>query len=77
MHADLKLAIFRKFGPGRQWQAARRADISESTLSRIIVGHRTPTAKERRALSRALRMPQRDLFPEQQEGEQHADCSGC
>ena len=64
MLSQLKLAILERFGPGRQYEAARRAGISESTLSRIVLGHREPSVEERRTIAKALQMPQRELFPE-------------
>jgi len=63
MLSQLKVAILEHFGPGRQYLAASEAGISESTLSRIILGRREASPSERRAIARALRRPQRDLFP--------------
>ena len=65
MQVQLKVAIYEKFGPGRQYVAAQRAGLSESTLSRIVVGRREATPMERRALAKVLRMPQRELFPQE------------
>ena len=63
MRVQLKIAILKRFGAGRQYEAARQIGVSEATLSRIVVGRRDPTVDERRALARVLRVPQRDLFP--------------
>lgn len=42
---------------------AGRTHIEETRLSRILSGQIVPTPKERRALSRILRRPIRELFP--------------
>lgn len=69
MLSFLKVSICERYGPGRQYQAASDAGIPEGTLSRIVNGRKAPTPEERSALSSALGVPQRDLFPGQR-GEQ-------
>ena len=64
MLIELKIAAMKRFGAGAQHELARRAGLSEPTLSRIINGRRQASLEERRAIARALRKPQRHLFPE-------------
>jgi transcriptional regulator with XRE-family HTH domain len=45
------------------WQVAFLAKLSESMLSRIVTGRRTPTANEAQRLARALGTDSSDLFP--------------
>ena len=68
MRLTLKTAILKKFGPGRQYVAAREAGISENALSRIVVGRREPTETERREIARALEVPDRELFLSEETG---------
>lgn len=49
--------------PLTQREVARRADMDETRLSRIVRGSEQPTPEERKALSRVLRRPQAELFP--------------
>ncbi len=66
MKTELKIAILEKFGPGRQYIAAQKAGISESRLSRIILGRREPTADERHAIAKALGIPPPEIFPQEE-----------
>ena len=49
---ELRIEIVKKFRT--QINAAREMKIGESRLSHIIRGHHTPSARERRALEKAL-----------------------
>ena len=60
--AELRDAIFRSGKP--QIEIARRTGIDETKLSKIVRGWRDPSPKEVRALSRVLRVPASQLFPE-------------
>jgi len=42
---------------------ARRARIDETWFSRIVNGKEDPTPRQRKAISRALRCAEGDLFP--------------
>jgi len=46
-----------------QVELARRARIASTNLSSIECGRLAPWPKARRALSRALRIPEAELFP--------------
>jgi len=52
MNLDLKIAIIRHFGS--QIRAAKPLRIEESRLSKLVNGHRDPTAEERKRLTTAL-----------------------
>ncbi len=58
----MKMQILKVFGVGGQWQLAREIGVSESTLSRIVAGRRSPTEEERAALANALRTSEQVLF---------------
>ena len=66
MLSQLKVAIWEKYGSGRQYLLARDARLSESTLSRIILARREASADERRAIAKALGVPQREIFPQEE-----------
>jgi plasmid maintenance system antidote protein VapI len=52
MNLELKIALIRKFGS--QIRAAKPLGIEESKLSRIVQGHREPSAEERERLKNVL-----------------------
>lgn len=62
MNTALKVA-FVETGK-KQIVVASQLGIHDSRLSKIINGHIEPTDTEKRALSKALRRPVGDLFPE-------------
>ena len=63
MNIELKIALIRRFGS--QIRAAKPLNIDEPRLSRLVNGHRDPTAEERRRLSVALGV---DYFASDGEG---------
>lgn len=52
MNLEFKIALIRRYGS--QIRAVKPLRIEESRLSRIIQGHREPTAEERRRFVAAL-----------------------
>ena len=58
----MKMQILRVFGVNGQWELAREIGVSESTLSRIVAGRRSPTPRERIALAKALKSTEQELF---------------
>ena len=52
MNIELRIALIRRFGS--QVRAAKPLGIDEPRLSRLVNGHREPTAKERKRLTAAL-----------------------
>jgi transcriptional regulator with XRE-family HTH domain len=65
LNTALKLAILKS---GRtQFEIAKAAGLHYSVLSLLVRGHRDPTEEQQRALSKILRRPAADLFPNQQE----------
>ena len=49
-----------------QVELARRARIASTNLSSIECGRLAPWPKARKALARALKIPQADLFPREE-----------
>ncbi len=66
MNIELKIGLIRRFGS--QIRAAKPLRIEESRLSKIVNGHRDPTAEERRRLANALGA---DFFAEKGEEGPH------
>lgn len=60
MNMRLKMAIMRS--GARQYLVARRARMSETRLSRIVVNRVTPTEDERRRIADALEVSEKELF---------------
>lgn len=60
-NAALKLAILTS--GQTQTDIARKTDIHESRLSRIIRGHMEASDDEKKRIARALRAPAEELFP--------------
>jgi len=52
VNLELKIALIRRFGS--QVRAAKPLKIDEPRLSKLVNGHRDPTAEERRRLTVAL-----------------------
>ena len=69
MRVQLKVQILRIYGVGGQWRLARQIGISESTLSRIVVGRRDPSPEERKAIANALGITAREVFREERNGQ--------
>jgi len=62
MLLDLKFAILKE--ERHQYELASEIGMSETRLSRIILGRAQPTADERRSIARALNMSEDELFGE-------------
>lgn len=60
MNMALKVAIIQRGHTQRE--VARRAGLSELRLSQLVTGRFLPTAEERRAIAKALRCRQSELF---------------
>jgi len=69
MNLDLKVAILRTYGNGKQYAAACDAGLSESKMSRIIAGRQEPSAEERAAIAKILGQPAAELFPDRPRAE--------
>lgn len=59
---NLKLARLR--AGLSQWEVAKRANISESYLSRLENGRKTPSKEQLATLSKVLKVPQAQLVDE-------------
>lgn len=59
---NTKLLIAYKHRELRAYKLAKQAGIENTRFCRIVNGRLKPTAKEKRALSKILQMPQKDLF---------------
>ena len=60
LNSKLKLEI--ALSGKRQYEIARMAGMNETELSRIIRGHRAPTAAERQRLAAILSVAEPELF---------------
>jgi len=65
MNIELRIAIIRRYGS--QIRATKPLKVDEARLSRLVNGHREPTAEERARFTTALGC---DYFAS--DGEQHA-----
>jgi hypothetical protein len=52
MNVELRIALIRKYGS--QIRAAKPLQIDEARLSRLVNGHRDPTAEERQRFTAVL-----------------------
>ena len=59
---NTKLLIAHKSKGLKAYELAEQAGIENTRLCRIISGKLTPTKKEKRALSKILKIPQKNLF---------------
>jgi len=65
MNRNLKMALIDH--PGPAWQFAKKANTSDSRLSKIVHGQTEPTEEEKRRFSEILGKPIPELFPEKSE----------
>jgi transcriptional regulator with XRE-family HTH domain len=61
MNLSLKLALIKARLP--QYEAARRLQMTETRLSRIVCGRLAPTPGERAGLAHLLGVSEPELFP--------------
>jgi len=50
--------------PGPAWRVAKKADLSDSKLSKIVNGYILPTEDEMNRLAQVLGKGREELFPE-------------
>ncbi len=60
INIKLKIKIFEVYGV--QADLAAETEISESVLSRIVCGRRTPTPEQRKILSQKLKTDEIEIF---------------
>jgi len=58
-----RIKEFRELADITQAELARSVEMAQSNLSALESGKVMPSPKARRSLSRALRVPQKKLFP--------------